>query len=111
MLSRVVIVVVVLGSLAGAAVARPPPNPDPRYQSWFESLRQPGTGMSCCSMADCRPTQYRTRDGHYEALVQGKWETVPPEAVLQRTSNPTGNAVVCYTPFRGILCFVRGPET
>ena len=25
--------------------------------------------------------------------------------------NPTGRAVVCYTPTLGIVCFIRGPET
>jgi hypothetical protein len=31
--------------------------------------------------------------------------------VLQRTDNPVGRAVVCWTPERGVMCFVRGTET
>lgn len=111
MLNRILIVAATLGSLSGSAVAHPPANADLRFEPWFQSLRQPGTGMSCCSMADCRPTEFRVRGGHYQALVMGKWEDVPPSAVLQRTNNPTGRAIVCYTPYRGIMCFVRGPET
>jgi hypothetical protein len=43
--------------------------------------------------------------------VAGEWKVVPPEVVLRRTDNPTGSAIVCYTPYRGIMCFIRGPET
>ena len=100
-----------LGLFTAAAEARPPPNADMSLAPWFQSLRQPGTGISCCSMADCRQTDFRIRDGHYQAMVEGHWESVPPDVILQRADNPTGRAVVCYTPFRGIMCFVKGPET
>jgi len=100
-----------LGLLAGVAAARPPPNADMSLAPWFQSLRQPGTGMSCCSIADCRQTDFRVHNGHYQALIDGVWRSVPPNAVLQRTDNPTGRAVVCYTPYFGIMCFVKGPET
>jgi hypothetical protein len=110
MLNRIVIAAAVLGSLSSFAVAHPPPKSDLRFEPWFESLRQPGTGMSCCSMADCRATDFRIQGGQYQARVMGKWEDVPPSVVLRRTDNPTGRAIVCYTPYRGIMCFVRGPE-
>ena len=35
---------------------------------------------------------------------------MPPDKILQRTDNPTGRAVVCWTPQRGIMCFVRATE-
>jgi len=93
------------------AVAAPPDNADPTLAPWFQSLRQPGTGISCCSMADCRATEYRTSAFGYEALIEDKWLAVPPDRVLQHTDNPTGRAIVCYMPGRGILCFVRPAET
>lgn len=99
------------GLLAGAAQARPPPDADMSLAPWFQSLRQPGTNMSCCSMADCRQTDFRIQDGHYQAMVDGEWRVVPPEVMLQRMDNPTGRAIVCYTPYHGIMCFIRGPET
>ncbi len=95
---------------ASAAHARPPPDADPELAPWFDDLRVPGTGTSCCSLADCRPTEYRTRGNHYEALIDGQWLPVPPSSVLQRTDNPTGHGVVCYLPAHGIICFIRGPE-
>ena len=95
---------------AGFAYAAPPPDPDPKLAPWFRGLRVPGTGTSCCSIADCRPAESRVVDGHYEVFIQGKWLPVPPALILERTDNPTGQAVVCWTPTAGILCFVRGPE-
>lgn len=91
--------------------AAPPPDADPAQAPWFNSLRQPGSGISCCSMADCRPVDYRTVDNHYEAFIEGEWRAVPPERVISRADNPTGRAVVCWTKLSGIMCFVRGPET
>lgn len=99
-----------LVSLGGAA-AEPPDNADPALGPWFQSLHQPGTGVSCCSIADCRLTEYRSDADGYEALIAGKWLTVPAERILQKIENPTGRAVVCYLPGRGILCFVRPSET
>jgi hypothetical protein len=95
----------------GAAVAQPPANADPALAPWFRSLLQPGTEVSCCSVADCRPTEYRVERDHYEALIGGNWLAVPADKVLQRTDNPTGHAVVCWTPQRGIMCFVRATES
>lgn len=97
---------------ASAAFANPPPGGgDPALAPWFRSLIQPGTGISCCSEADCRRTEYRINGDHYEALIQGQWRPIPPETILHRADNPTGQAVVCYTPTLGVMCFVRGPET
>ncbi len=92
------------------APAAPPPNADPALAPWFQSLRQPETGMSCCDIADCRPTEYRTVGDDYEVWVDNKCVTVPPRRILQRADNPVGRAVVCWTPQRGIMCFVRGTE-
>ncbi len=96
--------------VAATALARPPPDADMSLAPWFHSLHQPGTGMSCCSIADCRPADFRILGGHYQAMVDGIWRDVPAEVVLNRMDNPTGRAIVCYTPYRGIMCFIRGPE-
>jgi hypothetical protein len=97
--------------VAARADAEPPPNADPALAPWFRSLMQPGTSISCCSFSDCRTTDSRIQGDHYEALIGDKWFVVPPEKILQRTDNPTGRAVVCWTPQRGILCFVRATES
>ena len=105
-------------ALSQAAVAAPPDSPDPALAPWFESLKQPGTGASCCSIADCRTVEFRQdRDG-YEVLIDGRWKMsipfwlrVPPNRIIDRTDNPTNRGVVCFTPEAGILCFVRPAES
>ena len=105
-------------ALSQAAVAAPPDSPDPALTPWFESLKQPGTGAPCCSIADCRTVEFRQdRDG-YEVLIDGRWRMsnpfwlrVPPNRIIDRTDNPTNRAVVCFTPEAGILCFVRPAES
>lgn len=84
---------------------------DPALAPWYQSLRQPDTGVSCCSIADCRPADARLGPEGYEALIDGNWVPVPPDKVLQHIENPTGRAVVCYLPSQGIMCFVRPSET
>src|SRR5690349_12182095 len=90
--------------------AAPPPDADASLAPWFRALKVPGTGTSCCSIADCRPAESRIVGDHYEVFIDGKWLRVPPELILPQADNPTGRAVVCWTPSAGILCFVRGPE-
>ena len=105
-------------ALSQAAVAAPPDRPNTELAPWFESLKQPGTGAPCCSIADCRTVEFRQdRDG-YEVLIDGRWKMsspfwlrVPPNRIIDRTDNPTNRAVVCFTPEAGILCFVRPAES
>jgi len=97
--------------LPAAADAAPPADADPTLAPWFRSLLIPGTSISCCSVTDCRATEYRIEADHYEALIGERWLVVPSDKILQRTDNPTGHAVVCWTPQRGILCFVRATES
>ncbi len=110
-MKRALVVGVPLLVLSTSAFAHPPQNADMSLAPWFQGLRQPGTGMSCCSIADCRQTEFRMAGSHYEALIDGEWRPIPPTSILERTDNPTGHAVVCYTPGLGIMCFIRGPET
>jgi hypothetical protein len=105
-------------ALSRAAAAAAPDSPDPALAPWFESLKQPGTGAPCCSVADCRTVEFRQdRDG-YEVLIDGRWRMsapfwlrVPSNRIIDRTDNPTNRGVVCFTPEAGILCFVRPAES
>lgn len=100
--------------------AAPPPGTDANSElgRWFQGLRQPGTAYSCCSLADCRLTDYRAGKAGYEALVGDRWIPIPPDRIVH-TSNPTGRAVVCaavvpvyHQPaIIDILCFVRPEES
>jgi hypothetical protein len=105
---------IVLTAIFGAAtpaIAAPPANANPALAAWFRSLLQPGTGVSCCSISDCRQTEYRIVRDHYEALLGKNWVPVPPDKILRRTDNPTGHAILCWTPVQGVMCFIRAPES
>ncbi len=99
--------------------AAPPQNADGTYRAWFQSLRQPATGLSCCSISDCRMTEYRAGQEGYEVLIdehvipgaKAHWVPVPQDKVLRGIDNPTGRAVVCAHPDGEILCFVTPEET
>jgi hypothetical protein len=105
-------------ALSQQALAAPPDSVDPALAPWFESLKQPGTGASCCSIADCRTVEFRQdRDG-YEVLIDGRWKMsipfwmrVPPNRIIDGIDNPTNRGVVCFTPEAGILCFVRPADS
>lgn len=105
------------------AYGAPPDGPlDPRLHEWFSGLRQPETGIGCCSIADCRGYEARMAKDHYEIKVNDHWYSVPNEVVLHR-ENLTGMPVAClttrYSPDfatpkeydPGIRCFIPGPET
>ena len=104
--------------LSEVAIAAPPDNRDPALAPWYESLKQPGSGAPCCSIADCRTAEFRhDRDG-YEVLIDGRWKMsapfwarVPPNRIIDGIENPTGRGVVCFAPEAGILCFVPPPES
>lgn len=101
-------------TLLPAPVRAAPPadaDADPALSPWFQSLRQPDNGVSCCFVADCRRADFRTSESGYEVWIDDRWQPVPPEKVLQRADNPMGRAIVCWTKRLGIMCFVRAPET
>jgi hypothetical protein len=106
MIRLVMFAFLVVGS-ASAAMAAPPPGSDPDgpLARWFESLRNPTSGMMCCSLADCRPVDYRIGAGHYEVRLRrsielpdppARWFTVPDDRVIRHHDNPTGEAIACY---------------
>lgn len=73
--------------------------------AWFKSLRQPGTGMSCCDIADCHRTVADWREGQWWAIVEGAWTPIPPAKELKKLSLD-GEAYVCSGTARTIFCFV-----
>lgn len=83
-----------------------PEGADLSLAPWFNGLQQPNTGMSCCSIADCRPVNTRVGPQGWEIEVAGEWRQVPQEVILRGKENPTGRPVACV--FNGaILCFVE----
>jgi hypothetical protein len=86
------------------------------HEQFYSRLMRKDTRTSCCSLADCTPTQSRTRDGAYEVLVDGEWTRVPAETILA-VAAPDGGAHVCfpqqpngYYPKGTLFCVVLPPE-
>jgi len=94
-------------------------NPNSDISQWYRDLRQPDTNMGCCSIADCRPVQYRIIGDRYEIFLddrfpgvqEPKWVPVPTQRILDHTPNPTGSAVACWEPHFGVRCFVRPTDS
>jgi hypothetical protein len=113
---------VLLLSLAVAfpAFADPPVGPvDPETAEWYQGLKQPGSGVGCCSMSDCRKPQYRIIGDDYEIYVDDRtygvdapnaWVAVPRSRILDRTVNKVGALVACWRKAYGVMCLVREPE-
>jgi hypothetical protein len=79
---------------------------------WYQKLKQPGTGYSCCNgdvtHGDCRPTRaYLTEEGTWRAMIDGHWTPVPPSVVLKQLA-PDGNSHVCAGKSGMIYCFIGG---
>lgn len=84
------------------------------HGEFYSTLMRNDTKTSCCDLRDCRPTQSRTVDGHYEVKVDGQWTPVPP-GVIQKVTAPDGGAHVCAPPQEGankgvLFCVVLPPE-
>lgn len=80
---------------------------DQKSDEWFKSLKQPGSGFSCCDKSDCRRTDADWRAGQWWAVVSGEWTPIPQDKVLLDKQSIDGDAYVCSSPNRRIYCFVR----
>lgn len=82
---------------------------EPTAGDWFKTLRQPGTGISCCDESDCRQIdddQWRVGADGYEVILHGQWVKVPDNKVLDRPDGPIKRAVLCA--MQNIFCFRPG---
>lgn len=111
-----IIAAIIVGVLMVHVDAAPPQGTiDSAIAAWFEGLRAP-SGAFCCAEADghiLADEDWRTRGDGYEFRALGRWYPVPPAAVLAHVANPTGGAVVFFTPDApwNVYCFVRPAET
>jgi len=110
-----------LAWMLAKADAAPPPDASGELAPWFDSLKQPGTGIGCCGHeTDCRTVKERVVGDHYEVWIdrrfprhegEGEWVSVSADRILERQDNPTGSPVACWIPSMGVFCFVRSAET
>ena len=83
--------------MAGAGAAPPPDAAqNPASHAWFETLRQSGSHLPCCSISNCRYTSFKEIGGHFQVEVDGWTYAVPNVAILYGYDNVTEHAIVCY---------------
>ena len=95
----------------------------PAHRDFYRHFMQPGVSppLSCCDAriekdgietGDCEPTRAEIRGGAWWAWLRQETRWLPiPDAKLIRERNPSGqDAHLCWTPARGVLCFLP-PDT
>ena len=65
-----------------------------RWHRDFYSKLKRKDGSSCCDHMDCRPTQSRMIDDHYEVKVDDEWVPVAKDKIINVVA-PDGGAHVC----------------
>jgi hypothetical protein len=86
------------------------------FHSFYEGLFNNKKNVSCCHDHDCRPTQSRMINDHYEVMINGNWIRVEDKAIIPKMA-PDGGAHICagdptsLDPAGRIYCVILPPET
>ena len=85
------------------------------HGDFYQRLVTPETKVSCCNLADCRPTSGRMVNDHYEVKIDGSWVTVLPSKVVKTSAPDQGFHVCAPLNFSGkpehVYCVVLPPES
>jgi len=85
------------------------------HQDFYQHLVTPETKVSCCNLADCRPTSGRSVGDHYEVKIDGTWVAVLPSKVVKTSAPDMGFHVCAPLNFSGkpehVYCVVLPPES
>lgn len=88
------------------------------HHKYYQHWKEPGTQNSCCNAridhgnghetGDCEPARAEIRGGDWWVYVRQIPGWIPvPDAKIIRERNPSGQeSHLCWTPARGIICFV-----
>jgi hypothetical protein len=106
---------------AGTAMERHHPSQDqPLHEKFYSNWHMPDNpSLSCCSNADCYPTDIKYVDGKLYAKRRedGKYIFVPPQKVERNRDNPDGRNHLCAPPPNisntsdTVYCFALGGAT
>jgi hypothetical protein len=87
------------------------------HAEFYSKLMRPDTKTSCCNLADCRPTEIRSREDHYEVKKDGRWIRVPTDKIVKVVA-PDGGAHICAPPSEStswdpdyVFCIIMPMET
>jgi hypothetical protein len=106
------------GAMANAGAPR---GSDPALAAWIDDLQNPATGLSCDEFDPhlLDGADWRSAGDHYQIRIANRWRDVPAPAVIDRSDNPTGNAVAFYVSAADhdgsvaplVYCFVRPAQS
>lgn len=112
-----------LALCAGAVMAHPGNcrGGDQALAAWIDDLQNPATGLSCDQFDPhvLGGADWRHEGDHYQIRIANRWRDVPAPAVIDRSDNPTGNAVAFYVGAADhdgsvaplVYCFIRPAES
>ena len=114
--SLTMVTVLALGLSACPAFA-PAQDHHPMHKDFYRFWIDPVTGGSCCNArvekdgietGDCEPTKAKIVGGQWFVWIRQENAYIPvPDSKVLRERNPSGqDAHVCWTPNRGVICFV-----
>lgn len=103
----------------GAAHRQHPPQDQALHEKFYSTWHMPDNpGLSCCSSADCYPTEIRYEEGKLYARRRedGKYILVPARKVERNRDNPDGQNHLCapppvLSPLDSVYCFALGGAT
>lgn len=88
-------------------------NGDDHRSNWFNSLKQPSNGITCCNLSDCHETDAKQlADGSWTAVIEDpggkRWTAIPPDKVVKRPLSIDGAAYLCNAVYviNDIYCFI-----
>jgi hypothetical protein len=108
---KIVLLIFIWAALGAFAFAHDPEHPE--LDRWYMSLKNKHK-TPCCDISDghaIQPDEWKSENGHYLVMLDGKWENVPDEAVLDQP-NLAQHAIVWRTHLWNgmtIICFMPGP--
>jgi hypothetical protein len=63
---------------------------DTWHGTFYQGLVTPETKVSCCNLADCRPTTGTTKDGKWFVMINGKLIEVLQSKIVNKTAPDWG---------------------
>lgn len=66
-----------------SSAAHDPAGHAKHHDELYKSLKQPGTGVSCCNNMDCRPAPHRMTATGVEFFVAGRWIMPPADKLIE----------------------------
>jgi hypothetical protein len=111
----------IMTAFASTALAADPPSgrvgeAHGQFHWFYQGLFNNKKGVSCCHDKDCRPTQSRMINDHYEVMINGHWQTVDLDSIIPKSA-PDGGAHICagdpttVDPNGRVYCVILPPET